>query len=71
VWYAAVPLVGYGMYRYFRYLKRREEGPAPPASVLQSPAGTTPDGESPVNPAGAAAAAREAGAALDDSGPKA
>jgi membrane protein DedA with SNARE-associated domain len=63
-WFAAIPLIGYGLYRYYRYLKRREVGPAPPASVLQSPAGSAPPGEPAVNPAGAAPAKREAEAAL-------
>ena len=65
VWIAAVPLIGYGLYRYYRYLKRREERPAPPVSILESPAGTAPPSESAVNPAGAAAAAHEAKTALE------
>lgn len=65
VWFAVVPAVGYGLYRYFRYLKKREMAAAPPVSVLESPAGTAPPGESPVNPAGAEPALRQAKAALE------
>jgi membrane protein DedA with SNARE-associated domain len=64
VWIVAVPLVAYGLYRYFRTLKRRE-GAAPPVSVLQAPAGTEHNGESKINPAGARDAAREACKALE------
>jgi membrane protein DedA with SNARE-associated domain len=62
-WLAVVPLVGYGLYCYCRTLKRRE-GPAPPVSVLQSPAGNAPEGEPKSDPLGAVAAAREAHAVL-------
>lgn len=33
IWFAVVPLVGYGLYRYWRYLQRREVGPVAPVSV--------------------------------------
>jgi membrane protein DedA with SNARE-associated domain len=35
----AIPAIGYGLYKYYRYLKRREERPdtEPPASVLEVP----------------------------------
>ncbi len=66
-WFVAVPLIGYGMYRYYRSLKRREEAVAAPVSVLQSPEGTAPAGESKLNPADAAPAVREAEALLEDS----
>ncbi|MDB5311869.1 MAG: hypothetical protein JWO38_6071 [Gemmataceae bacterium] len=65
VWFVVVPAVGYGLYRYYSYLKRKEEEPVPPVSVIQSPAGTVPEGQSPTNPAGAAPAMREAKAALE------
>ena len=40
VYVVAVPAVGYGLYRYFRYLKAREERPeaVPPQSILDVPA---------------------------------
>ena len=63
-WFVAIPIIGYGIYRYFRYLKKREAGPTAPVSVLQSPVGSVPPGERPMNPAGAVAAAREAEATL-------
>ncbi|MBX9627435.1 MAG: DedA family protein [Gemmataceae bacterium] len=66
IWFAVVPLVGYGLYRYYRYLKKRELGAAPPVSVLQSPAGDVPEGQPAMNPGGAVAAMKEAKAALKD-----
>ncbi|MBX9582297.1 MAG: DedA family protein [Gemmataceae bacterium] len=66
IWFAVVPLVGYGLYRYYRYLKKREAGAAPPVSVLQDPAGGVPSGQPATDPAGAAAAMREAKTALQD-----
>src|SRR5207248_1170366 len=58
----AVPLVGYGLYRYYRYLRARElkQAPQPPVSVLEGPAGVVPPGQPATNPAGAPAAKREA-----------
>ena len=63
-WFVAIPLVGYGLYRYFRYLKQREENPAAPVSVLQPISGTAPEGEPTVNSAAAPSAAHEAKVAL-------
>lgn len=66
---AAVPLVGYGLYRYYRYLKVRElrGSPEPPASVvIEGPAGVVPEGQPATNPAGAAEAQREAKRVLGD-----
>jgi membrane protein DedA with SNARE-associated domain len=51
VWFVAVPAVVYGLYRYYRYLQKKEAGPA---SVV---AAVTPDA---TNPAGATPAMREA-----------
>lgn len=65
-WFAVVPVVGYGLYRYYRYLQKREAGPVAPVSVAQSAAGDMPEGERATNPAGAAAAMAEAKAALQD-----
>lgn len=64
---AAVPVIGYGLYRYYRYLKKRElAGMADaPVSVLQGPAGSPPPGEPVKDPAGAPAAMREAKTALE------
>jgi membrane protein DedA with SNARE-associated domain len=66
VYVAAVPAVVYGLYRYFRYLKRQElkAGPQPPVSVIEGPQGEVPPGEPAKNPAGAPAAVREAKTAL-------
>jgi membrane protein DedA with SNARE-associated domain len=66
VYVVAVPAVGYGLYRYFRYLKSREmkAGPLPPASILQGPEGHVPNGEPAKNPAGAPAAIHEVKTAL-------
>lgn len=52
VWFVAVPAIGYGLYRYYKYLKRREVGPASPVVAAVEPAAT--------NPAGAVPAMREA-----------
>jgi|SRR5579872_565233 len=59
-WVVAIPIFGYAGYRYYRYLKLREAAPNPPVSILQSPQGSMPTGESKVNPAGAVSAAYEA-----------
>jgi membrane protein DedA with SNARE-associated domain len=56
VWFVAVPAVVYGLYRYYRYLKRKEIGAAAVVEVATAP--------EPTNPAGAATAAREAKAML-------
>ncbi|MBN9518424.1 DedA family protein [bacterium] len=50
VWFVAVPATVYGLYRYYRYLKKKEVGPA---SVVEVAPATT-------NPAGAVPAMREA-----------
>jgi membrane protein DedA with SNARE-associated domain len=52
VWFVAVPAIGYGLYRYYKYLKKREVGPASPAAAVAESA--------PTNPAGAVPAMREA-----------
>lgn len=64
LWFALVPLAGYGLYRYWRYLQRREAGPASP--VVQGPAGDGPEGERSIDPAAAPAAMKEAQTALKD-----
>lgn len=65
-WFAVIPLAGYGLYRYYRYLKKREAGPTAPLSVAQDPAGSVPAGEPATNPEAAEAAMKEAAAALQD-----
>lgn len=53
----AVPLIGYGLYRYYRYLKRRELA-GEPATIIEAAAGAGPEGAA--APAAAPAAMREA-----------
>ena len=65
-WFLAIPVVLYGLYRYYRYLKRKETGAVAPVSVLQPAAGESPEGEPAKDPSGAVAAAREACTALKD-----
>jgi membrane protein DedA with SNARE-associated domain len=73
IYILAVPLVGYGLYRYYCYLKSCElkqaeakPKPAPPVSILEGPAGVVPPGQPAKNPAGAKAAEREAKKVLKD-----
>jgi membrane protein DedA with SNARE-associated domain len=63
-WFIAIPLIGVGLFAYFRILKRREQS-AQLLSIVQSPAGAASAEESKINPAGAVPAAREAHAALN------
>jgi membrane protein DedA with SNARE-associated domain len=58
VWFVAVPLIGYGLYRYYRYLKKKEIGPASPVAAAAEPQAT--------NPQGAVPAMREAKTMLKD-----
>jgi membrane protein DedA with SNARE-associated domain len=62
IWLAAAGVIGYGLYQYYRYLKRREaaDAPQPPVSVLEGPAGPVPEGQPDTAPAAAPAARREA-----------
>jgi len=69
-WFVAVPLAGYGLYRYFQYLKLRDEQPTPPVSLLQTPAGTAPAGEPVTNLTGTASATHAATMILDAPGPR-
>lgn len=64
---AGIALVAYGLYRYFRTLKKREAlgEVEPPVSILQGPQGSVPSGEPAKNPAAAPAAEREAKAVLN------
>jgi membrane protein DedA with SNARE-associated domain len=65
IYVAAVPVLGYALYRYYRYLKNRE-GKMAPTSVVEVPSGVVPGDEPATNPAGAEAARREAKEALRD-----
>jgi membrane protein DedA with SNARE-associated domain len=65
LWVLAVPLIGYGLSRYYCYLSKCEGKPEPPLSVAQSPEDTVPEGQPAKNPAGAPAAMREAKTALE------
>ena len=68
VYVAAVLAIGYGLYRYYHYLRRREEKMAAkvPTSVLQVPEGKVQPGESATKPDAAAAARQEARKVLRD-----
>jgi hypothetical protein len=68
VYLLAVAGAGYGLYRYYRFLKRREQrlAPQPPASVLEVPAGAVPEGQAATKPEAAAAALEEAKTVLRD-----
>ena len=67
VYLAALPVVGYGLYRYYRYLKKRELSGVPeaPVSVLEGPGGSVPADQSAKDPAGAIPAMRQAKTALE------
>ncbi len=56
-WIAAIPLVLYGLYRYFKFLEKRDQGPVPPVSILQHPAGAA--GEKLIDPAGVSKAVQD------------
>ena len=66
-WFVAIPLSGYGLYRYFRYLKSREEKTSAPVSILQPISGTAAEGEPIENSDAALSAALEAKVALGNS----
>lgn len=62
----ALAVLCYGLYLYYRLLRRRDSrtGPQAPVSILQGPEGTVPEGEAAKNPTAAPAAQQEAKAAL-------
>jgi membrane protein DedA with SNARE-associated domain len=66
---AAILVMGYGLWMYYKLLRRREMGftVRPPVSVLQGPAGSVPEGEPAKNLAAAPIAKKEAKVALGDS----
>ncbi|HEY1189066.1 MAG TPA: DedA family protein [Gemmata sp.] len=63
---AALGVLGYGLYLYYRLLRRRElrNGPQAPVSILQGPEGSVPEGEAAKNLVAAPAAQKEAKTAL-------
>lgn len=66
VFVIAVLVMCYGLYMYYKLLRRRDwSGPVrPPVSILQGPEGSVPEGEPTKNPAAAPAAKKEAQAVL-------
>jgi hypothetical protein len=62
VFVAAILVMCYGLYMYYRLLRKRDwSGPVrPPVSILQGPEGSVPEGEPAKNPAAAPAAKKEA-----------
>jgi membrane protein DedA with SNARE-associated domain len=68
IFVVALAVVLYGLYMYYKLLRRRESRwPMPPVSVLQGPEGTAPAGEPKTNPAAAPVAKHEAKVALKGS----
>jgi membrane protein DedA with SNARE-associated domain len=67
VWLVAVPMILYGLYRYYRILRVRElhDAPQPPDSLVTGAGGAVPPGEAATNPAGAREAEQEAKTALE------
>lgn len=63
VWYVAVPIVGYGLYRYYKYLQKREVAPVSPVAEAVQVAAGAPGAE---NRAGAVPAITEATALLKE-----
>ncbi|AWM41301.1 hypothetical protein GobsT_00740 [Gemmata obscuriglobus] len=65
----AIAVMCYGLYMYYRLLRRRElrNGPQAPVSILQGPEGSVPAGEPAKNTAAASAAQHEANVALGKS----
>ena len=67
VFVAAILVMGYGLYMYYKLLRRREirNTPQPPISILEGVEGSVPEGQPAKNPAAAPAAKKEAKIALD------
>lgn len=68
VFLAAILVMGYGLWMYYKLLRRRElaGAPQPPVSVLQGAKGSVPEGEAAKKPEAAAAAKKEAKVALGE-----
>ncbi len=64
----ALAVMCYGLYMYYKMLRRREPKgtPTAPISILQGPEGSVPEGEPAKNVAAAPAAAKEAKTALSE-----
>jgi membrane protein DedA with SNARE-associated domain len=69
IFVVALAVMLYGLYMYYKLLRRREYAnyPVPPVSVLQGPEGTAPAGEPTTNASAAPAAKHEAKVALEGS----
>ena len=67
VFVAAILVMGYGLWMYYKLLRRREirNAPQPPISILDGVKGSVPEGQPAKNPTGAPAAKKEAKIALD------
>lgn len=65
---AALLVMCYGLWMYYKLLRRRERGNVPhaPISILQGPEGSVPEGQPAKDPAAAPSAKQEAKAALSD-----
>jgi membrane protein DedA with SNARE-associated domain len=68
VYLLAAAAIGYGLYRYYRFLRNREQRlrPESPASLLEVPGGVVPPGQAAAKPEAAADALREAKRLLKD-----
>ena len=68
VYLVAVPVVGYAVYRYYRYLRTRElsAGPTMPLSIAEGAAGSGPDGQKAVDPGQAPVALAETKQLLEE-----
>jgi membrane protein DedA with SNARE-associated domain len=67
VFVAAILVMGYGLWMYYKLLRRREirTAPQPPISILEGVAGSVPEGQPAKNVAAAPAAKKEAKVALE------
>ncbi|MBN9117575.1 MAG: DedA family protein [Planctomycetes bacterium] len=68
VFLAAILVMCYGLFMYYKLLRRRDwtGGTRPPVSVVQGPQGSVPEGEPAKNPTAAPAAKKEAQIALGE-----
>ncbi|MCE9567586.1 MAG: VTT domain-containing protein [Planctomycetes bacterium] len=68
IYLVAAPILAYGLYRYYRYLRTRETKAVSdiPVSIIEGTTGMTPGGTTTTKPAGAPAAMAEAKKLLAD-----
>jgi len=68
VFVVATVVMVYGLYWYYKLLRRRELSavPQPPVSILEGPEGSVPEGQPAKNPAAAPAVEQEAKAVLEE-----